>query len=85
MITQELFKYVSRATISAAPITDHCIVTVTLMPDTGIIFRQKYWKFDANFLNHEQICNMIRKSYIQSKQMKRLTHVERSGNFLNMK
>lgn len=37
------------------------ITTVILMPETEITFRQKYWKFNANFLNDEKYCSMVRK------------------------
>lgn len=53
-----------QAEISAAPTTDHSVITVTLMPDSEITFRQKYRKFYANFLNDEYFCDMVKKKKI---------------------
>lgn len=48
--TQNILKHISNADISAAPVTDHSIVSITLNPETETNHRPKYWKFNANYL-----------------------------------
>lgn len=49
LTTQDILKFVCQTEICAAPTTDHCGITVTLMPETGRTFRQKHWKFNDDF------------------------------------
>lgn len=61
LVSQKILDLISHAEISAAPVTDHCVVSINLSPKTENIGRNKYWKFNALFLNDEEYCKMIKK------------------------
>lgn len=61
LATQNILKHISYADLSAAPVTDHSIVSITLDPETETNYRQKYWKFNANYLKDPQYCDIVKK------------------------
>lgn len=52
------------------------------MPDTGIILRQKYWKFKANFQKDEQFCNAVRKILYSVKTNKEIDSCGKKWDFV---
>lgn len=45
----------STATISAAPLTDHCIIKLNFI-SSNTHFKKGYWKFNSNLLKNEPFC-----------------------------
>ena len=42
--------------ISAAPLTDHCMIKLTLTPTDTCRRNKGYWKFNSNLLKHDPFC-----------------------------
>lgn len=49
----------SGSTVSAAPLTDHCVIKLTLKSDEAFQRRKGYWKFNSNLLNGEPFCKKL--------------------------
>jgi len=60
LITEEHSEFASNVAISAAPLTDHCLISLILTPTTKHTFRKDYWKFNAELLKDKVYCNQIR-------------------------
>lgn len=60
MVSDNILKYVSKSSISKAPLTDHCFIDLVLEPSTKQTRNKSYWKFNAFLLQNEEFCNKIR-------------------------
>ncbi len=49
----------SDSIVSAAPLTDHCMVKLILRPAKVYQRRKGYWKFNSNLLHSEPFCHTI--------------------------
>lgn len=49
----------SISTVSAAPLTDHCMVKLILKPAKTFQRPKGYWKFNSNLLNSDIFCKKI--------------------------
>lgn len=49
-------------TISAAPLTDHCLVKINVTPSNMRLRRNGYWKFNSNLLNFDPFCQEIKRT-----------------------
>lgn len=55
-----LYRYVSHVSISAAPLTDHSIITLKLNPENKTQFKKDYWKFNADLLIDDGYVKMVK-------------------------
>ena len=46
LVTSEILSTVTDVSISAAPLTDHCVIGITMKPGNDHKFRKNYWKFN---------------------------------------
>lgn len=60
LISDCLKELVSDCSISAAPLSDHCLISLLLKPSNTVKRNRGYWKFNADLLNSEVFCTGIR-------------------------
>ncbi len=65
--TPELAGFVSKALMSSAPLSDHCLLSLVQQPSLNIDKRNTYWKFNADLLKCDEYCNMIKDLMLEIK------------------
>ncbi len=60
LLTTELERFVSKVSMSNAPLTDHCLITLTVQPSLNQNKRNTHWKFNADLLKCDEYCNLIK-------------------------
>ncbi len=60
LIAEEYSELATNVSISAAPLTDHCLISLTLTPVIKHAIRKDYWKFNAELLKDKVYCSQIR-------------------------
>lgn len=55
---------VAESSISAAPLTDHCVINITLKPH-NLTSRKGYWKFNAELLNNEEYVEEVKSIFAE--------------------
>lgn len=61
LITEEYLELANQVLISAAPLTDHCLISLTLTPVRKNTTKKDYWKFSAELLKDKVYCSQIKK------------------------
>lgn len=67
MVTPEMINSVTNVSIFAAPLTDHCVIGITLKPDSSPKCRENYWKFNADLLNLEDYVKEVKALLLEIK------------------
>uniref|UniRef100_A0A8C6M6K1 Reverse transcriptase domain-containing protein n=1 Tax=Nothobranchius furzeri TaxID=105023 RepID=A0A8C6M6K1_NOTFU len=60
LVANDLLSYEINTDISAAPLTDHCLIYLQLKPKVSTWGTTKYWKFNSTLLNYDSYCDGIR-------------------------
>lgn len=55
----EITNLVAESSISTAPLTDHCVINITLKPHNHTRWKV-YWKFNAELLNNEKYVEEVK-------------------------
>ncbi len=50
LIAEEYSEFTTNVSISVAPLTDHCLISLILTPAIKHTIRKDYWKFNAELL-----------------------------------
>ena len=59
LTTPEITNLVDESSISTAPLTDHCVINITLKPQ-NLTSRKGYWKFNAELLNNDEYVEEVK-------------------------
>uniref|UniRef100_A0A3B3DY82 Reverse transcriptase domain-containing protein n=1 Tax=Oryzias melastigma TaxID=30732 RepID=A0A3B3DY82_ORYME len=68
LVSPNVLNHISKADISTAPVTDHCVVSINLIPSLRNTERRSYWKFNAEYLKDDQYCSIIKKLLLSVKE-----------------
>lgn len=60
LISSEVLNCVSNVSMSAAPLTDHCVIEFTLKPDNYSKYYNNYWKCNAALLNSDNFVKDVK-------------------------
>lgn len=60
LVPDSLRNFASDTLISKAPLTDHCMIEMTLNSVVRIRKNKAYWKFNSSLLKNEEYCAMIK-------------------------
>ena len=66
LISSPLVNYVSKCDISALPLTDHCVITLSFVfstPEPGL---NHAWKFNNTLLNNDLFCKDVRQLIVET-------------------
>ncbi len=82
LASPEILNFVTNVSVSAAPLTDHCVITPK--PDINHRLKKNYWKFNADLLNVDEYLKAVKALQWKLLMMQKLTHFIGSGNILNI-
>lgn len=60
LISDNLVNEVNRCEISASPLTDHCVIFLTLSPGGRENNKNPIWKFNNTLLEDTEFCNVVK-------------------------
>ncbi len=60
LISDYINDFVAECSVSAAPLTDHCSINLTLKPTDTCKRNKGYWKFNASLLYSETYCQEVK-------------------------
>lgn len=60
LISDNLINEVNRCDISASPLTDHCVIFLTISLDGRETKINSIWKFNNNLLENTEFCNIVK-------------------------
>uniref|UniRef100_A0A3P9JF49 Reverse transcriptase domain-containing protein n=1 Tax=Oryzias latipes TaxID=8090 RepID=A0A3P9JF49_ORYLA len=60
LISSSLVKYIDKCSISASPLTDHCVVSLSLQCNKSVTDLIQIWKFNNMLLEDSCFCNKVR-------------------------
>lgn len=85
LISDNLILFVKDCAISAAPLTDHCAISLFLKPNHNTSRIKGYWKFNADLLNNERFCNKIKELIKEIKNRSNFNSNKARWEFLKFK
>lgn len=60
LTSPNIMNFIKDTSISAAPLTDHCCISISFHSGEQKSRSKGYWKFNADLLKHENFCSQIR-------------------------
>lgn len=67
LIADNLFLFVKDCAISAAPLTDHCAISLLVKPNSNTSRNKGYWKFNSDLLNNKRFCDKVKDLILEIK------------------
>lgn len=59
--SDNVMAHITKASMSKAPLSDHCLIDLNLEPTIKMTYHKGYWKINDKLLQNEEYCNMIKK------------------------
>lgn len=63
LVSPEIQNFVCKVDIAAAPLTDHCVIELSLKSNINVNHNKSYWKFNCNLLLEEDFVNEVKYNF----------------------
>ncbi len=85
LISDNLMLFVKDCAISAAPLTDHCAISLLFKSNNNTSRNKGYWKCNSDLLNNERFCNKVKDLILEIKNSSNFNSNKARWEFLKFK
>lgn len=85
LVSDNLLLFAKDCTMSAAPLTDHCSISLIIQTDHTSSKTKGYWKFNSDLINNEKFCLKIRELILDIKNSNNFSSNKARWEFLKYK